>query len=521
MALPTTPPPSASSRSRWWLFATAFTAGAVVMALEILGSRLLAPAFGNSLFVWGALIGVVLAAMSSGYATGGWLADRRASGTVLTCLLLTAGAWTLLLAGVGQSVVFTVAQWTADPRWGPCLASGLLLAVPAFCLSGVLPALLRLAIADLGHLGRHTGAMIAVSTIGSLLGTWGTSFFLLTWWGSVTMVAALGALLVVWGLIWWWWSCRRIPAAPLAALLAVVGGLGWLAFHPVTVYPPAVFEADSPYQEVRVRDERDLRFLMLDNTFHAIMWKMDPVRLTLPYSQMMVAALALHPAPRRGIILGHGGGSLAKWLARRWPGLELDVVEMDPVVVAVAERFFQYRPPGNHHVHVRDARVFLTGAADRYDIIWMDVFTRHQIPFHLTTTEFFAEAKRRLTPAGVMAVNLASSTSALDHTRAEAVAATMKTAFPYVETYRIPAPSWLRTRPGSANLVFFAGSAPLDMVSEDVLRATIALLNEGKMPPETLTFLREARQPAANPGLVLTDDFAPFNILRGSGMPAT
>ena len=491
------------------------------MALEILGSRLLAPAFGNSLFVWGALIGVVLAAMSSGYATGGWLADRRASGTVLTCLLLIAGAWTLLLAGCGQSVVFTVAEWTSDPRWGPCLASGILLAVPAFCLSGVLPALLRLAIADMGHLGRHTGAMIATSTIGSLLGTWGTSFFLLTWLGSVTMVAVLGVLLVGWGLGWLWWSRCRVPVWLLGSLLGVIGGLSWLGFHPVVVSPPSLYHADSPYQQVLVHDEQGLRFLVLDNTFHAIMWQPDPVRLALPYSQMMVAALALHPAPQRGLILGHGGGSLAKWLARHWPRLELDVVEMDPVVVHAAERFFDYQAPGNHHVHVRDARVFLTRSAARYDIIWMDVFARHQIPFHLTTREFFAELKRHMTPAGVLAVNLASSASEWDQARAEAVVATMKTAFPHVETYRIPGPSWLRTTPGSANLLFFAGSAPLNMASGDFSMATIALLNEDKMPPEVLMFLRDARHPAWNPGLILTDDFAPFNILQGSGSPAT
>ena len=72
---------------RWWCLATAFTTGAVVMALEILGSRLLAPVFGSSLFVWGALIGVVLAAMSSGYAAGGWLADRNAPQRVVALLL--------------------------------------------------------------------------------------------------------------------------------------------------------------------------------------------------------------------------------------------------------------------------------------------------------------------------------------------------------------------------------------------------------------------------------------------------
>ena len=275
------------------------------MSLEILGSRLLAPVFGSSLFVWGALIGVVLAAMSSGYAVGGWLADRRAPEAVLTILLLGAGAWTLLLAGVGQPVVFTVSRWIDDPRWGPCLAASVLLAVPAFGLSGILPALLRLTIADMGHLGRHTGGLIAVSTIGSLVGTWGTSFFLLTWLGSLTLVAVLGVVLVLLGLCWWVWS-SRVNALVLVPILGGFMCMTWLAFHPIVSQPPAIYQEDSPYQQVRVRDEKGLRFLILDNTFHAIMWKPDPVRLALPYSQMMMALLGLHPDPQRGLILARG-----------------------------------------------------------------------------------------------------------------------------------------------------------------------------------------------------------------------
>ena len=509
-------PSSSPAWMRFWFFVTAFTTGAVVMALEILGSRLLAPVFGNSLFVWGALIGVVLAAMSSGYATGGWLADRRSPGVIVTCLLIGSGAWTLLLAGFCQPIVFTVSRWTTDPRWGPCLAAGVLLAVPAFGLSGVLPTLLRLAIADVGHLGRHTGAMIAVSTIGSLVGTWGTSFYLLTWLGSLTLVAVLGVTLVILGLGWVWW-CRRVNAPILALLFGVVGGLTWLGFHPLLVLPPAIHEEDSPYQQVRVTDEQALRFLVLDNTFHAIMWHPDPVKLALPYSQMMMAALALPPNPQRGLILGQGGGSLAKWLAHHWPTLEVDVVEMDPSVVGAAEEFFEYRAPLNHHVYVQDARVFLANADARYDVIWVDVFARHQIPFHLTTTEFFAELRRHLNHAGVIAVNLASSDSDSDRIRAEAVVSTMKTSFPHVESYSIPAPPWLRTKQGSVNVIFFAGSRPFHMQSEAVTLAAIALLNQGKLPYEVLVFLNSAESPTWNPGLILTDDFSPFDILQGSG----
>ncbi len=123
---------------RLGLFATAFTTGAVVMALEILGSRLLAPVFGNSLYVWGALIGVILAAMSCGYATGGWLADRHPGVAILAGLLLMSGTWTLLLAWLGQPVMFKVSAWIEDPRWGPCLAASVLLAPPAFGSPAVL-----------------------------------------------------------------------------------------------------------------------------------------------------------------------------------------------------------------------------------------------------------------------------------------------------------------------------------------------------------------------------------------------
>ena len=94
---------------QWFLLITALATGAVVMALEILGSRLLAPVFGNSLFVWGALIGVILAAMSSGYAFGGWVSDRYPGAQVLAGLLLFSGAWTFLIAWLGQLVLFKVA----------------------------------------------------------------------------------------------------------------------------------------------------------------------------------------------------------------------------------------------------------------------------------------------------------------------------------------------------------------------------------------------------------------------------
>ena len=382
------PHPVSCSIPRLFLLLTASATGAIVMALEILGSRLLAPVFGNSLFVWGALIGVILAAMSSGYAFGGWAADRYRVPAVLAWLLLVSGAWTMLMSWTGQVALFKVAQAVKDPRWGPSLAACVLLAPPAFGLSGVLPALLRLAVVDIGYLGRHTGSMIALSTVGSLAGTWGTAFFLLSWLGTHTLVASLGVIQVLLGLVWLQLgSTRAVKVAGLTLVGSLV--LGWQLIGQTPAVSGLVHQEDSPYQQVRVRDDDLFRYLVLDRTWHAVMWRADPTALFLPYSQLMVAAVALVPEPKRGLILGHGGGSLAKWLAVVWPELELDVVEFDPAVVRMAEQYFEYRPPANHHVFTKDARVFLRETERNYDVIWVDAFARHLIPFHLTTVEFF------------------------------------------------------------------------------------------------------------------------------------
>jgi spermidine synthase len=367
--------------------------------------------------------------------------------------------------------------------------------------------------------------MIAVSTIGSLVGTWGTAFFLLSWMGSLALVALLGAVQVLLGLFWWWRSVAaraRAAVQAVGSLVLVGGGLGlaWLAWHPDLVLPAPVYQEDSPYQQLRVRDTDLLRILILDRTFHAVMWLVDPVELVLPYSHMMMAALALMPepapqeaasaaAPKRGLILGHGGGSIAKWLARYWPELTLDIVEVDPSVVQAAERYFSYIPPAQHHVYVKDARLFLRTTSEQYDVIWVDAFARHLVPFHLTTKEFFAEVRAHLKPGGILAANLASSGSGPDLQRAQAVVATMRTSFPIIETFAV------KGSKGADNLIFFAGSQAETIRRQAFPDRLHRLIDARLMPAEAAVLLATRREEAWPDGVVLTDDYAPFDLLMG------
>ena len=248
------------------------------------------------------------------------------------------------------------------------------------------------------------------------------------------------------------------------------------------------------------------------------MWKVAPTYLALPYSQVMMAALPLPEQTQRGLILGHGGGSLAKWLAEFWPTLELDVVEMDPSVVKAAETYFEYTPPSTHHVYVQDARTFLGTTSAHYDLIWVDVFARHLIPFHLTTQEFYRELESHLTPSGVVAVNLASSDAPPDVRRAQAIVTTMHTVFPEIIAFNVPGPSWLRTASGSVNTIFFVGPGVVKMRdSKSFQKLLNNLVQQNRLPTETLTFFQTYSPVSFDPGMTLTDDFSPLDVLQGQG----
>ncbi len=175
----------------------AFFAGAALMGLEIVGSRVLAPYFGSSVFVWGSLIAVVLAALSLGAYSGGKLADRMPSGTPLAALLGLAGALALLLPWVAASVNRAVFAMDAGPRGGPLLASIVLFAIPGVALGAVTPFVVRMLADRVDRVGAVAGTVSALSAAGSIAGTLGTAFYLIPAMGVRHVLHLIGAVLLV------------------------------------------------------------------------------------------------------------------------------------------------------------------------------------------------------------------------------------------------------------------------------------------------------------------------------------
>lgn len=390
----------------YWVVAVS---GAVLMALEILSSRVLAPHFGNSVYVWGSIISVFLAALSVGYLWGGRLADRQPRMASLGRLIALAGVFEAVLLLAGGRLAAVLGAWTGNSPAGTLLAAAVLFGPASVLLAMVSPYAVRLAARDLGKLGNTTGRLYALSTLGSLAGTLGCTFVLIPFLALRQILALVLAATAVTALFALADAFRQeVLGAVLASLLLVLAlSSGWL---PERHEKGLIYERVSPYQSLEVRESEGVRTLVSDRISQAAV-RMADGEPALAYPRYMPAVLLVAPKLSRLLVLGLGGGSVGSYLGRRLPDLQIDYVDIDPAVPEVAERFLGFRPGGHTRVTISDARGFLHSSAERWDFIYCDTYIGLSVPFHLTTVQFLEEVRRHLAPHGVFGLNLAAGLS--------------------------------------------------------------------------------------------------------------
>jgi spermidine synthase len=386
-----------------------FAVGTGSLGAEIAAVRLLAPYFGASTVVWANTIGVVLVALSVGYWLGGRLADRRPEMRGL-CLLALTAAGLLALVPFAADPLLDVAVDALDSISAGAFAGSLigvlgLVAVPVLLLGAVSPYALRLSVSSVEEAGTVAGRLYAISTAGSLVGTLASALLFIPLVGTrrTFLIFALAiAVVAVAGLR----PRRRWALAPaaIAALMAVpVGTLKAEAGNGRVVY-----EAETPYQYARVVERPNgVRVLEL-NEGQAQHSRYEPGTvltgdywdgfLTMPFA-------ALDRSPRRIAILGNAAGTTATAYGKLFPRTWVDGVEIDAELSEIGRRWFHMRGP-RLRLHHEDARPYLRRTGERYDVIALDTYRQPYIRFYLTTKEFFELAHDRLTPGGVVLVNV-------------------------------------------------------------------------------------------------------------------
>jgi predicted membrane-bound spermidine synthase len=434
------------------LFGTVFMTGAAVMTVEVVGTRIIGPVFGVGLFVWSALLAVTLGSLTLGYYAGGVVADRRLQPRLLGSVVACAGLLVGLVPLSSRGVLAFAEAW--GPRVGPLVSAGLLFAPPIVALGMTGPIAVKMAIRSMPEVGRQLGAVYAISTAGSLLGTLYVGFVAIPSFDPRVILACVAAALVLLGagsLAW-----RHRPAA-LALLLgpALVGSGSRAELPPgITI----LAESHSLLGRVQVisDSQRGVRFLRSDHSLLGAQFERDGSS-AFGFVEVLQAIRFFRPSAKRLLAIGLGSGAAPSALGRE--GLKVDVVEIDPAVVSFAQRYFGFSTTGA--VYGEDARTFLRHTDQRYDLVIHDTFTGGTTPEHLLSLEVLQRLRQVLLPGGVLALNFVGFYGGAEAEASYAVARTLRAVFPYVRAFRDSAPSPADV---AGNIVFFASSEVLDFV---------------------------------------------------------
>jgi len=501
--------PATSRAFALTIYLVAFVTGAIVMSFEMLGSRYLNPYFGSGIYTWAALISTVLAALCVGYFLGGRLADRRPFAAVLGATVLTGSLYILALPLFSEPLMEAVLAAFDDVRAGSLAAAFVILFFPVTFLGMYSPFAIRLMLQSAQASGRVSGAVYGVSTLGSIIGTLGTTFMLIPAIGTraITLTLGLAGILCGIALV----AAPRLQRAGLVLALALLVAPQARSEDLVDAKVRAemlkrgdgrVAHLETEYNDIFItkrRNELTMSFQLKGYDYTESVTNLaDPDDLPVKYTQMMTTAVAFPPQVQRVLMIGLGGGSISSYLGRFLPAASIETIEIDPAVIAAAKKYFGILESDRVRYRESDGRVFLNRHKESYDLILVDAFHGGYVPFHLLTKEFYTLVKQHLSPGGAAAFNVHDGTKLYASTLL-----TLRAVFAGVALY----PSG----EGEVAVVVTADPAP----DAETLRARASALQQElgfRFPLPALLGRRAETDGTTLTGELLTDDFAPVNL---------
>jgi spermidine synthase len=482
--------------------------------------------------VWACLIGVFLAALSVGNFLGGRVADWKPVAGILAIIIVAAAVTSALVPLIADPVCNHIVQRRfgvpgSDPisadvvqrRFGyqmdPLIATASLFFLPTLFLGGVTPFAIRMLLRSVERAGMTAGGIYGLSATGNIFGTFFTAFYLIQTFGVTKILYFWSAFLLALSAILLAEPARKLLRSKRAVSTAILLCTAILAVH-TPARAVVVYRRDTLYHRITVEDFRGLRSLKFDAAVQSTMSLRDPFEGALEYSDYFHMPFVFNPDIRRVLFIGLGGGSGPKRFLYDYPEMEVDVVELDPIVVQVAEEFFGVVKDPRLKIVVEDGRVFLNRTNRRYDLIAVDAYHSNAygpyIPFHLVTREFFERARDRLNVGGILVYNVVGTVRGPDSTAVRSIYKTMSAVFPSICMFPVET---------SINVVIVATKAKVNYTPQQIHERGNTLLLERRV--RLPAFMRRLTRiivwpPPMSDVPVLTDDFAPMESLQAAGV---
>ncbi|NDJ59758.1 MAG: spermine synthase [Chloroflexi bacterium] len=515
---PTTQP--AARRRGGYLYVAVFTSGMTTLAVELTASRLLGSVFGTSNLVWANVIGLMLLYLTVGYFIGGRWADRSPYRTTFYRILVWAAFLSALIPLAARPVLSAAANAVYDVDAGLAIGSFasvlVLFAIPVTLLGTVSPFAIRLAVTDIAAAGKTAGRIYAISTLGSLIGTFLPVVLIIPVLGTFGTFLLFASILYVVGL-GGLWSQHGVGALRWLWMPAVIAVLSALTLSgPLRAAAPnasILYESESAYNYIQVQEDADgYRYLYLNEGqgVHS-QWHPEIYIYGRTWSFFLIApyfnAPPFTPEDIDAVaVIGLAGGTIARQYTHIYGDVPIDGVEIDGRIVAAGAEFFDMNADAlpNLTVHVEDGRYILNQLNGDYSVIAVDAYRPPYIPWHMTTVEFFREARAQLAEDGVVAINVGRTDT--DRRLVDALTATLLQVFPTVHALDVPF---------SFNTILVATRQPT--LSSDLQTNLDALPAAAPQPLRDILALGTSALVPTHPSeLVFTDDRAPVETLVDS-----
>ncbi|MFH1187440.1 MAG: fused MFS/spermidine synthase [bacterium] len=425
-----------------------FICGAIVMIFELVGSRILGPYFGTSIFVWTSLIGIILGSLSLGYFIGGKISDSAPRADALSLIIFLSAIFIIFTTFSKDCLLVFLLKNILDTRASSTVASLILFSPASILLGMVSPYAAKLKLNNLSASGSTIGNLYAISTLGSITGTFLSGFYLIPHFGTNKLLIILFTTLTTVSFLL---SAKKILKIKLPIFLALF--VSWIIFNQTNSGFNKIgnnfIDIDTAYNRIWIYDRLDpatnklVKIMGINNENHSSMF-LESDELVNEYANFYHLAKHFNPNFKTALMIGGAGYSYPRDFLVKHPKATIDVVEIDPMITELAKKYFRLKENPRLAIYHEDGRVYLNKTKKKYDVIFGDAFnSRYSLPYQLTTKEAVQKKFNILNKDGVVILNIISAINGKKGEFLRAEYATYKSVFPQVFLFQVLDPLYL------------------------------------------------------------------------------
>jgi spermidine synthase len=394
-------------------YVVTFIASFCTLVIEMVAGRILAPFVGVSIYTWTSIIGVILAGISVGAWIGGMLVDKYPFRKTL--------GWLLLLSGIMALTIIPLTNLIASYRFPLSLmmriflVTSIIFFIPGCVLGTISPVVVRLTLKNLDNAGNVIGRIYALSTLGAIIGTFVTGFFLISWMGTRSIVLTMGIILILAAVAFGALFRKKGLAVLFLLLMVPAVGATYHFLYRVPLSARTYLYKESNYFTIKLSktlstdQKTDLEAMVLDNLIHSYVALKNPYHIEYEYEKIYADVLKWKFGKDqnfRSLTIGGGGYTFPRYMEACYPNAAIEVVEIDPEITKIV--YEQLGMPATSRIksYNTDGRWFVMNCKEKYDLVFTDAYNDLSIPYHLTTKEFAQQLKDIMNPNAILMSNI-------------------------------------------------------------------------------------------------------------------